>query len=244
MISMNEIVYKPAGDSGVLIQFGDRIDEDINRKVSSLCRTLEEHRIKGVMDMIPSYTSLLVVYDGSVTSYRKVLKKIQRLESGLTEDNGVKKRIVHHIPVCYDEAFAPDLKDVAAYAGLSQEEVIRLHCEREYLIYMLGFLPGFVYLGGLDQRIACPRLQSPRVKIPVGAVGIGGEQTGIYPLESPGGWRLIGSTPLKVYDAERKPPILYQMGEYIKFDPVRRQEYEDIAKLVKTGEYQHRIEEK
>lgn len=140
LISMNEIVYKPAGDSGVLIQFGDRIDEDINRKVSSLCRTLEEHRIKGVMDMIPSYTSLLVVYDGSVTSYRKVLKKIQRLESGLTEDNGVKKRIVHRIPVCYDEAFAPDLKDVAAYAGLSQEEVIRLHCEREYLIYMLGFL--------------------------------------------------------------------------------------------------------
>ena len=244
MISMNEIVYKPAGDSGILIQFGDRIDEDINRKVSSLCRTLEEHRIKGVMDMIPSYTSLLVVYDGSVTSYRKVLKKIQRLESGLTEDGGVKKRIVHHIPVCYDEAFAPDLKDVAAYAGLSQEEVIRLHCEREYLIYMLGFLPGFVYLGGLDQRIACPRLQSPRVKIPVGAVGIGGEQTGIYPLESPGGWRLIGSTPLKVYDAERKPPILYQMGEYIKFDPVGRQEYEDITKLVKTGEYQHRIEEK
>lgn len=87
-----------------------------------------------------------------------------------------------------------------------------------------------MYLGGLDQRIACPRLQSPRVKIPVGAVGIGGEQTGIYPLESPGGWRLIGSTPLKVYDAERKPPILYQMGEYIKFDPVGRQEYEDIAK--------------
>ena len=133
------------------------------------------------------------------------------------------------IPVCYDGEFAPDMEDVCAHTGLQREQVIRLHTSRDYLIYMLGFLPGFPYLGGMDERIEAPRLETPRTLIPAGAVGIGGKQTGIYPLASPGGWRLIGRTPIKVYDPDREEPILYKSGDYIRFYPITEEEYKDIA---------------
>ena len=133
------------------------------------------------------------------------------------------------IPVCYEDPYAPDLTDVCTLTKLSREEVIAIHTGTDYPIYMLGFLPGFPYLGNMDPRIEAPRLDSPRTRIPAGSVGIGGKQTGIYPLDSPGGWRLIGQTPVKVYDPERSEPILYQAGDYIRFYPVTAQEYAVIA---------------
>ncbi len=158
-------------------------------------------------------------------------------------DTAAQSARVIKIPVCYCEQFGEDLAFVAKHAGMSTDEVIRLHSGTDYLIYMLGFLPGFAYLGGLDKRLVTPRLESPRTLIPQGSVGIGGEQTGIYPIASPGGWQLIGRTPVRPYDAKRQPPILYNAGDYIRFVPISLEEYSRIEALVKNGEYECEWEE-
>jgi KipI family sensor histidine kinase inhibitor len=151
---------------------------------------------------------------------------------------GTRKKKVYEIPVCYGGAYGPDIETIASHAGLSVEEVIRIHASRDYLIYMLGFLPGFCYLGGLDERIHTPRLSNPRIKISAGSVGIGGSQTGIYPLDSPGGWQLMGMTPVKTYDPSRDTPILVEAGDYIRFVPIDEAEFQRIKALVDRGEYQ------
>ena len=156
-------------------------------------------------------------------------EQLKKELSGISVEESAGQETPHHvveIPVCYGGSYGEDLKDVAAHAGLTEEEVIKLHSSVDYNIYMLGFLPGFPYLGGLDPKLFTPRLDNPRTKIPEGSVGIGGEQTGIYPLESPGGWRLIGRTPLKLYDPDREQPFLYQAGDYIRFVPITAEEYE------------------
>ena len=145
------------------------------------------------------------------------------------------------IPVCYGGEFGPDLANVAQLAGLSEDEVIAIHTERDYLIDMLGFLPGFAYLGGLDERLHTPRLTVPRTRIEPGSVGIGGAQTGIYPLASPGGWQIIGRTPLKPYDPDREEPILYAAGEYLRFVPITPDEYTAIEAQLAAGTYSYGI---
>lgn len=146
-----------------------------------------------------------------------------------------------NIPVCYGGEFGEDIAFVASHAGLTEQEVIDIHTGRDYLIFMLGFLPGFAYLGDMDKRLHTPRLSNPRTSIPAGSVGIGGEQTGIYPLASPGGWQLIGRTPVKPYDPTRADPILYRAGDYIRFFAVDEQEYRRIEELVSRNEYECRI---
>ena len=147
-------------------------------------------------------------------------------------------RRIFEIPVCYGGEYGPDLENIAANAGLTPEEVIQIHSSRDYLIYMLGFLPGFAYLGGLDERIHTPRLANPRIRIRAGSVGIGGSQTGIYPLDSPGGWQLLGLTPINPYDPQREIPILYEAGDYIRFVPITGEEYREIRAQVEAGTYQ------
>lgn len=215
----------PAGDQALVVEFGNEISEELNRKVQLLNEKIIRKNIGGIVETVPTFRSLMVLYDPSVISFEK-LKKL--LEAIPVEEKGgqEKKRRVVEIPVCYGGELGPDLADVAAHAGLSEEDVIRLHSEREYNIYMLGFLPGFPYLGGLDERLHTPRLDNPRTRILAGSVGIGGSQTGIYPLDSPGGWRLIGRTPLKLYDPGREEPFLYEAGDYIRFVPITREEYE------------------
>ena len=144
---------------------------------------------------------------------------------------------VWEIPVLYGGELGPDFSYVAEHAGISGEELIRLHSEKDYLVYMLGFLPGFTYLGGLEEKLHTPRLENPRVKIPAGSVGIGGSQTGVYPVDSPGGWQLIGRTPVKMYDPEKQDPILVQAGEYIHFYPITDSEYARISEAVASGNY-------
>ena len=151
---------------------------------------------------------------------------------------GETRKRIFEIPVCYGGEYGPDIQNIAEHAGLSQEEVIQIHSSRDYLIYMLGFLPGFTYLGGLDERLHTPRLANPRIRIPAGSVGIGGSQTGIYPLDSPGGWQLMGMTPVKTYDPSRETPILVEAGDYIRFVPVEEEEYLQIKEAVSRGEYQ------
>lgn len=239
---MQNIRIVPAGDSSILIEFGDEINEEINRKISMVVQLMREQQIEGVVDIIPAFSSLLVNYDPRIVSYDKMKKRLRELAKMDFKAGAYPKR-VFEIPVCYGGSYGPDLGTIASHAGLSEEEVIRIHSSTDYLIYMLGFLPGFCYLGGLDERIHTPRLANPRKNISAGSVGIGGSQTGIYPLDSPGGWQLMGMTPVKTYDPEREVPILFAAGDYIRFFPIDEGEYQRIRDLVERDAYQCVIRE-
>lgn len=220
-----EVSIKPVGDQAVLAVFEQRIAEDVSRKVMALRDALLPLQGEGILETVPAFASLLVYYDPLRLDYRTVERRVKDLAGNMTGKGHAKGKTVE-IPVCYGGKYGEDLEFVADHAGLSKEEVIRLHSGRTYRIYMLGFLPGFPYLGGLDERLFTPRLASPRTKIPAGSVGIGGEQTGIYPMESPGGWRLIGRTPLVLYDPADSGRPAYEAGDTIRFVPVGEAEYE------------------
>jgi KipI family sensor histidine kinase inhibitor len=239
---MHKVRILTAGDSSLLVEFGHEISPEINRKISSTVQLMKEQHIEGIVDVIPTYCSLLVNYDPLVIDYKDMKKRLEALVKVDVKSGEGKKTIVE-IPVCYGGEYGPDIANIAEHAGLTEEEVIKIHSSKDYLIYMLGFLPGFTYLGGLDERIHTPRLASPRIKIRAGSVGIGGSQTGIYPLDSPGGWQLMGMTPVKTYDPNREVPILVEAGQYIRFIPVDEAEYLRIKELVDRGEYQCVIRE-
>lgn len=222
-----------SGDCALVAEFGKEIDEHTNALVHALDRAVRDKGIFGVRECVPTFRSLTVLFDPMLISGDRLEKKLLRLCKTLSAETQTQKTVVE-VPVLYN---GEDLQDVADYAKLSVEEVVRLHAGRDYRIYMLGFLPGFVYLGGMDERIFCPRLTTPRTRIHAGAVGIGGEQTGIYPLPSPGGWRLIGTTPVRPYDAARTPPVLFSAGEYIRFVPIDEPAFDEIRKQVDAGVY-------
>lgn len=233
----NSLRFLPCGDSAVTVEFSKEINEKTNRKIRYIAEATERMHLKGIRECVPTFCSLTIYFNPLVISKEKIKKKILKLSDGYTEDKNEKKRIFY-IPVCYEDEFAPDIADICSHNGLNKDEIINIHTAPEYLINMLGFLPGFPYLGGMDERIATPRLDTPRTVIPEGAVGIGGNQTGIYPLASPGGWRLIGRTPVKVYDSRRNEPILYKAGDYIKFYPITRAEFDtyDTSTMLKVKE--------
>lgn len=239
---MQEIRILTEGDSSILIEFGQEISPEINRRITATVQLLKEQHIEGVVDIIPAFCSLLINYDPRVIGYDELKARMMSLVKVEAKAADGKKK-VFEIPVCYGGEYGPDLQNIAEHAGLSTEEVIRIHSSKDYLIYMLGFLPGFTYLGGLDERIHTPRLANPRVKISAGSVGIGGSQTGIYPLDSPGGWQLMGMTPVKTYDPLREVPILVEAGDYIRFVPVDEEEYLRIKELVERGEYEVTVRE-
>lgn len=234
---MSEVKIVPHGDASMLVEWGAVIDPKINQKITGLVSLFKDQKIEGVIDFIPAFSSLLINYDPRIIAYRRLKKITEDLLTIEISNNQLKKRIFE-IPVCYGGEYGPDIEFIAKNAQLTKEELIQIHSGTDYLIYMLGFLPGFSYLGGLDDRIHTPRLNNPRKAIPAGSVGIGGSQTGIYPLESPGGWQLLGRTPIKTYDPEREEPILFEAGDYIRFVPVDQATYQEIEAAVAAGDYQ------
>ena len=237
---MADVRFLIAGDSSLCAEFGNEISKEINAQIRAFNILLKESGIAGIVETIPTYRSLLIQYDPGVISYKSLEGKLKKLLARL-DSVEIPPSEVLEVPVLYGgEEMGPDLKFVAEKDKMSEEEVIKLHSEPEYLIYMLGFTPGFTYLGGLNDAIETPRLKTPRVKIPAGSVGIAGKQTGVYPIDSPGGWQLIGRTPLKMYDADREKPILPEAGQYIKFVPIDRAEFDRIAAEVEKGTYEVR----
>lgn len=236
---MNEVKFLITSDTSISIVFGDKISDEINRRVNALALSLKKLEISGIIEFCPSYSSLMVSYDPAIISFKKLERKIRKLvKKGLSKES--EDSILWEIPVCYGGKYGEDLINTAQLLRVCPEELIERHSGVVYKIYMLGFLPGFAYLGGLDSSIAAPRLSSPRKKIPVGSVGIGGQQTGIYPMSSPGGWRLIGTTPIDVYNINRENPILYSAGDYLKFISVSEKEFENIKLQTENGTYTYK----
>jgi inhibitor of KinA len=227
----------PCGDSALIIKTGDDISVETNLVVRKLLLRFENQNLDGIVDFIPSYNELMICYDPTIISYDILLFNLRTLEADLDKIELPESTAIH-LPVFYGGEAGPDLHEVAAFSGLSEEEVIRIHCSESYYVYMLGFTPGFCYLGGIDERIAVPRKKTPRLAIPAGAVGIADKQTGIYPIESPGGWQLIGKTPLKLFNPAGKPEFLITAGDFIKFIPVSDEEYQDILNKVDKGLYE------
>ncbi len=209
-----------AGDSALVVEFGDEISLEVNRKVHALADALGKASLPGLGEAVPTYRSLLIHYDPLRLSCDEVKAFVSEVLQTCEEKLPLKPRVVE-IPVVYGGESGPDIEFVAEHSGLfSVEEVIRLHSGAAYTVYMLGFAPGFAYLGGMPEAIATPRLETPRTLVPAGSVGIAGEQTGIYPIATPGGWRLIGRTPLKLFDPEHDPPTLLKAGDTVRFVPI------------------------
>ena len=216
---------KPVGDSALLISFGEVIEEGINGRVQAVARAVEETSFEWLVEVVPAYSSFYVFYDPLRVSYAEVEASIKPLLNAETKsfEGGLVE-----VPVVYGGKYGPDIEFVAEHNGLTVDEVVEIHSRPVYRVHFLGFLPGFAYLGGMDERIATPRLEKPRLKVPAGSVGIAGEQTGIYPLESPGGWRLIGRTPLRLFNPSKEPPTLLQPGDRVKFVPIEESEFREI----------------
>jgi inhibitor of KinA len=208
---------RPASDHSLLVTFGTAISLDAHRRVVRMTRALSGG--PGIRNVHPGYASVLVSFDPLEIDASALAARIREAADAADDETPVESRLVE-IPVKYGGDAGPDLEDVAKLHGLSPEEVIAIHSGAEYLVYFLGFSPGFPYLGGMPEAIATPRLARPRRMVPAGSVAIGGSQTGVYPVASPGGWRLIGRTPLELFRADRNPPTLLEMGDRVRFVPL------------------------
>jgi inhibitor of KinA len=238
--AFEKAAFIPAGDSALYVRMGYGIDPDLNGRVRAMVHLLENEPIEGIIEWIPGYCTLMVVYDPLIISYRQLIARLQELEER-KDEIVFPPPLVIEIPTTYgteNREFGPDLQSVADHTKLSPENVVELHCSVDYLIYMIGFTPGFSFLGGMAPQLETPRLENPREKVPAGSVGIAGPQTGIYPIESPGGWRLIGRTPVKLFDPERDEPILLKAGYYIRFMPISSEDYINIAAAAEENRYQ------
>ncbi len=221
----------PAGDSAMLVKTGNDISPQTNLLVRQMHHILLQMGIEGITEFVPAYNTLMVYYQPSLINYQTLRKKIHLAELQISSFELPRPHNIN-VPVCYGGDYGPDLSWVAAYNGISEEEVIKIHTQSLYTVYMLGFTPGFCYLGGLQSQISCPRKETPRMIVPAGSVGIAGTQTGIYPIESPGGWQIIGKTPLLLFRPWHQHPFLMEAGNTVQFYAVNPDEFQKTATQV------------
>jgi KipI family sensor histidine kinase inhibitor len=231
----------PAGDCAVSVELADEISREGNARVLTLERLLAEAHLPGVVETLPTFRSLLVTYDPLVLDWDALAERIRALARGLAAATPPPGRRVE-LPCAYGGPHGPDLDEVAHRLGLTADEVVRLHAGAEYFVFFVGFTPGLPYMTGMPERLTIPRLDRPRTKTPPGSVGIGGTQCSIYSVESPGGFWLLGRTPLRLYDPAASDPILLRAGDRVRFRPIDAAEYEAIAAAVADGAYRPAIE--
>lgn len=219
--------FSPLGDCGVRVVFGHEISQETHARIRRFGAALDAEPLRGMTEWVCGYGVVTVYYQPWIVSYDALCAALRQRLPPQDLAEALPERVVE-IPVCYGGAFGPDLEDAARYCGLPAAEIIRQHTAPLYPVYFLGFLPGFAYLGGLPAALAVPRRSAPRLAVPAGSVGIAGEQTGVYPLETPGGWQIIGRTPLKLYDPQREPPSLLALGDSVKFVAVFPERFAEI----------------
>ncbi len=215
--------FRIMGDRGLLVELGDGISRQINQQVRALFIGLAGHEIRGIKELVPAYRSLMVVYDPMVSSLSSLKSQIMDIWNTVDEAQLPSPRIVE-IPVVYGDEFGPDLEWVANYLKMAPEEVIRLHTQPTYQVYMIGFMPGYPYMGEVVDSLVTPRRETPRTHVMQGSVGIAQKQTGIYPVTSPGGWQIIGRTPIQLFDSQKNPPSFLGMGDQVKFYTISAEE--------------------
>lgn len=221
----------------VMIYFDNDISESTYQQVQATVEYIKNQNHSEITDIIPSYRAILLYFNNKKVKGNELLENLElnRLQNHSVSISGAKKII--NIPVLYGNNYGPDLSEVAEHNQLTESEVIQIHTQHPYLIYMLGFMPGFPYLGGLDERLHTPRRSEPRIKIDAGSVGIANNQTGLYPMDSPGGWQIIGRTPLKVFDLNRSPMTMYEAGDYIQFYEIDQFEFDRIEKEIQDNQF-------
>lgn len=229
----------PCGDRALILELGNTIDLDLNRRVLALAASLSGQ--PGVTELVPTYRSLLVEFSPELTDPETLIRAATAVATGAAPAASGLRRVT--LPVAYGGEYGPDLSHVAATHGLSCDEVIALHAGRDYPVYMIGFSPGFPYLGGLDERIATQRLERPRTRVPAGSVGIADRQTGVYPQATPGGWQLIGRTPVPLFAPAGQRPFLLRAGDLLRFRPAAADECAAITAAVAAGQYEPEAEE-
>ena len=230
---MPPVNFYPLGDAAIVLEFGHHIDRLSHSHIQAFMAYLDLHPFPGLVEYVPAFTTVTVYYNPWIVSQKGLLNPYAQVAALLEEmllhvkTNSEKPAAkVINIPVCYGGKYGPDLEYVAGLHGLTPKEVIRLHTQTTYLVYMIGFAPGFPYLGGMSSEIATPRKDKPRAKVPAGSVGIAGKQTGVYPIQSPGGWQLIGRTPLSLFNAHRNQPSLLKAGDQIRFVPISEKQFD------------------
>lgn len=223
-----EVRFNTASDQTLLVYFGETISLSTHQRIARFLKLVSAGPVPGILNLQPAYTSVLVKFDPRATSHAQLEAAISQMLSRLDDAKLATPRL-REIPVCYGGDFGPDLNDLADLRRITTDEVIRLHSSATYTVYFLGFVPGFAYLGGLPQQLATPRLATPRKSVPAGSVAIGGHQTGVYPAATPGGWRIIGKTPLKLFDPSAVHASLFELGDEVRFIPITSEEFARLA---------------
>ena len=228
--------FLPAGDTALVIQFGEHADRGLSDRVLRLGERIRAAALPGLVETVPTYRSLAVHYDPTLTSAEALREAASAF---LEDDTGGERRTARlwRVPACYHPRYAPDLDEVAERTGLAPEEVGALHAATTFHVYMIGFAPGLPYMGDLPEQLVLPRRVDPRVRVPAGSIAIATNMTNIYPFESPGGWHLIGATPIRLFDLSRKDPAILHPGDAVRFEPIDPDTYEALRAAVAKGEY-------